>query len=322
MIRRIARAVLALVGLLGLLGIVGTVEAQQTAAGTLAGQRISTCKDDLRFTISVVSAEAREQIADHPASPGDGWVVVIADITNQGRRPDNAQFLANVQDDRGNVIEWTVFSDQDQYVDTDTAAEYRVTPSWQTIAPNRTVRTILFYLVPTSVRRLTLIANEIGCTAPPLPLATGTGAPTTGPSTSPPPPPPSGQDPLIGQRASACNYNADMSIVVLGVDRVRTIADGVAPSGYQWIVLTIQVTNTSNKAEALTSRPVLLRDASGTLYEVREDPPDITAVADMYGVTAPWLAFLPGVTDRSVLTYLVPTNAGTLTLVGRRDYCD
>jgi hypothetical protein len=183
------------------------------------------------------------------------------------------------------------------------------------------VRTILIFLVESDARTLTLLPYDVACSAP------ATTAPVSPAPVMPPVPPamsapPATGDLLVGQRVTACNYNADLVITVVSVERTTTIAGELAPSGSQWIVLLIDVTNVSTKAEALTSRPLQLRDASGAVYEVQEDPPDITAVADSYGVTPPWQGFVPGITDRSVLTFLVPRNAGALTLAGKRDFCD
>src|SRR5688572_12234451 len=98
MIRTLARIALVLVGLVALASGISAAGAEEaTAAATLNGQRISACKDDLRFHIVSVSGEARGQIADHGAQPDAVWVVLVADITNLGTRADTAQPLANVR---------------------------------------------------------------------------------------------------------------------------------------------------------------------------------------------------------------------------------
>jgi len=128
-------------------------------------------------------------------------------------------------------------------------------------------------------------------------------------------------DSLVGQQVTACNYAADLEVVVVQADWTRTVVGETAPGGGLWIVALIDVTNVADKTEALTTRPLQLRDEAGNVYDVQEDPPDVTAVALAYGVTPPWQPFEPGITTRSVVTFLVPADVGALTLVGKRDYC-
>jgi len=128
-------------------------------------------------------------------------------------------------------------------------------------------------------------------------------------------------DSLVDQQVTACNYNADLEVVVVQADGTRTVVGETAPGNGLWIVALIDVTNVADKTEALTTRPLQLRDEAGNVYDVQEDPPDVTAVALAYGVTPPWQPFEPGITTRSVVTFLVPADVGALTLVGKRDYC-
>lgn len=128
-------------------------------------------------------------------------------------------------------------------------------------------------------------------------------------------------DGLVGQQVTACTYGADLAVTVTGVDWTPVLADAAAPEGSSWLVALLAVTNLADKTEALTSRPLELVDAAGNHYLVQEDPPDVSAVADVYGVTPPWQEFEPGVTTASVVTFLVPATVDGLTLLGRRDYC-
>jgi len=126
---------------------------------------------------------------------------------------------------------------------------------------------------------------------------------------------------LVGQQTRACNHNADLDIVVVGAERTRAVAGALAPPGTVWVVIVIDVTNVSDRAEALTTRPLQLHDPFGAVFEVQEDPPDPADVAVVYDVFWPCHEFQPGLTERSVLTFLVPEEAGRLTLAGKRDYC-
>lgn len=126
---------------------------------------------------------------------------------------------------------------------------------------------------------------------------------------------------LVGQQVTACNYNADLTVRVTGAEWLPVVADAVAPATEGWLILLIDVTNVSDKSEALTTRPLQLHAEDGRIFAVAEDPPDITDVARSYGVQPPWQAFDPGHTVASVVTFLVPAGAGPLTLAGLRDYC-
>lgn len=128
-------------------------------------------------------------------------------------------------------------------------------------------------------------------------------------------------DALVGQQVTACTYGADLAVTITGVEWTPYVADAAAPEGYTFVVALLAVTNTADKTEALTSRPLELVDAAGNHYLVQEDPPDVTLVAAAYGVQPPWQEFVPGVSTPSVVTFLVPSAVDGLTLLGRRDYC-
>jgi len=126
---------------------------------------------------------------------------------------------------------------------------------------------------------------------------------------------------LVGQRVRACNYGVDFDIGVARVEWTKTVLTNTAAGNGMWIVAIIDVTNASNKAEALTTRPLQLRDGRGREYNVREYPPDPVDLFRAYMVHAPFQNFEPGITEQSVVVFQVPDDVGPLTLVGRRDFC-
>jgi hypothetical protein len=126
---------------------------------------------------------------------------------------------------------------------------------------------------------------------------------------------------LVGQRVTACNYGVDFEIGVVRVEWTKTVLDATAPGNAMWIVAIIDVTNLANKAEALTTRPLQVRDGRGREYNVREYPPDPVDLHRAYSVHAAFQNFEPGITEESVVTFQVPSDAGPLTLVGKRDFC-
>ena len=125
----------------------------------------------------------------------------------------------------------------------------------------------------------------------------------------------------MGQRVRACNYGVDFDIGVARVEWTKTVLTNTAAGNGMWIVAIIDVTNASNKAEALTTRPLQLRDGRGREYNVREYPPDPVDLFRAYMVHAPFQNFEPGITEQSVVTFQVPDDVGPLTLVGKRDFC-
>lgn len=126
---------------------------------------------------------------------------------------------------------------------------------------------------------------------------------------------------LVGQRVQACNYGTDFDISVVRVEWTKTVAGATASGNGMWIVALIDVTNLGTESEALTTRPLQVRDSRGREFEVREYPPDPVEVYRIYSVHAPFANFEPGITETSVVTFQVPSDVGPLTLVGQRDFC-
>ena len=136
-----------------------------------------------------------------------------------------------------------------------------------------------------------------------------------------PPAPANPAESLIGQTVRACNYNVEFDITVAGVEWLKSVIGNVAPGNGMWIVALIDVTNASTKAEALTTRPLQLRDRAGREFNVREYPPDPVDLGRAYNVKGSYTNFEPGITERTVVTFQAPDNVGPLTLVGKRDFC-
>ena len=120
---------------------------------------------------------------------------------------------------------------------------------------------------------------------------------------------------------TACNYNVDFAIAVARAEWTKTVAGATAPGNGMWIVAIIDVTNLSTTAEALTTRPLQLRDGRGREFNVREYPPDPVDGSRSYGLKGAFEAFAPGITEQTLVTFQVPDDVGPLTLVGKRDFC-
>jgi hypothetical protein len=146
-------------------------------------------------------------------------------------------------------------------------------------------------------------------------------APAGGTAPATPPAPANPAETLVGQRVTACNYGVDFEISVARVEWTKTVLNDTAPGNGMWIVAFIDVTNLGTKAEALTTRPIQLRDGRGREYRVREYPPSPVDLFRAYMVKAAFSNFEPGITEQSVVTFQVPDDVGPLTLAGRRDFC-
>jgi serine/threonine-protein kinase len=177
---------------------------------------------------------------------------------------------------------------------------------------------------PTPVPSPAITPSPAAVQATTPPSATASAASTPAPVTATPPPSPAEPNPatsLVGQRTTACTYGVDFEIAVTRVEWTKTVIGATAPGNGMWIVAIIDVTNLGTKAEALTTRPLQLRDERGRQYNVREYPPDPVELFRAYMVHAAFQAFQPGITEQSVVTFQVPDTIGPLTLAGKRDFC-
>ena len=143
----------------------------------------------------------------------------------------------------------------------------------------------------------------------------------TRPAAAAPAAPANPAETLVGQRVTACNYSVDFDIEVARVEWTKTVIGNDAPGNAMWIVAFINVTNLSTKAEALTTRPLKVQDGRGREFNVKEYPPDPVDLHRAYGVRAAFQSFDPGITEQTVVTFQVPGDVGSLTLVGKRDFC-
>lgn len=156
--------VLALVALAHFASAGLTAQAQQSPTDTLVGQRIETCKADLRFIIAVAQAQLRADVAGRrPSRPGAAWVVAIVDVTNNGQRADSVQGLALLKDDRNRNADWRLFNGADIVVENKLAEELGITAAWELVEPGQTIRIAAVFEVPEGVRSLRLLPNKISC---------------------------------------------------------------------------------------------------------------------------------------------------------------
>jgi hypothetical protein len=294
-----AITVLALLLGIGSLAPVG-VDAQQHPARTLVGQSVTACKADVRFRFEVVATDWSTRIVDRTAN--GMWAVAIADVTNLGPRLEYPQALVTVRDNAGRTFAWTLFNGEDLYVETDLAAQYGVTPSWEGIDRGQTVRTVLIFEVAGDARSLTLLPDDLACDA--------------GPAVEAQPQHPASS--LVGQSVTACKGELQFRFDVVDAQWRTTIVDRTARGTAMWAVVIADVTNLGSFADAGQGL-AKVRDDQGREFAWRlfngldiyvEDQ-----IAAEFGLRPSWDIFTPGITERTVLLYEVAGDARSLDLL-------
>lgn len=303
--RQIIRFAIATLALLvvGGLATAGS-DAQQNPAQALARQSATACKADTHFRFSVVQADWTKTIVDRTAGANSMWAVVVTDVTNLGPRLEYAQGLVKLQDNQGRLYSWRLFNGEDLYVETDLATQHGVTPSWEGIERDATVRTVLVFEVAADARSLTLTADDLAC-------GDGGGAGV----------PPATQHPaatLVGQSVTACKGELRVRFDVVAADWRRTIVDRTTRGTAMWAVVVADVTNLGPFMDAVQGL-AKLKDDRGREFAWRLfNGPDIYVedqIAAELGLRPSWDTFTPGITERTVLLYEVAGDARSLQLL-------
>jgi hypothetical protein len=303
--RRIIRFAIATLTLLVVGGLAAAgSDAQQNPAQALAGQSATTCKADARFRFSVVQADWTKTIVDRTAGVNSMWAVAVTDVTNLGPRLEYAQGLVKLQDNQRRLFPWRLFNGEDLYVETDLATQYGVTPSWEGIERDATVRTVLVFEVAADARSLTLTVDDLAC-------GDGDGAGV----------PPAAQHPaatLVGQSVTACKGELRVRFDVVDADWRRTIVVRTARGTAMWAVVIADVTNLGPFTDAVQGL-AKLKDDRGREFAWRLfNGPDIYVedqIAAELGLRPSWDIFTPGITERTVLLYEVAGDARSLQLL-------
>ncbi len=278
--------------------------AQQNPAQTLVGQSASACKADARFRFAVVAADWSTRIVDRNAAANTMWAVAVADVTNVGPRLEFIQGLVKVRDNQQRIFPWQLFNGENLYVETDLAAQYGVTPSWEGIERGATVRTVLIFEVAADARALTLTADDLAC-------GDAGGAVT----------PPAAQHPassLVGQSVTACKGELRVRFNVVQAEWRKTIIDRSARGTAMWAVVIADVTNLGPFADGLQGLAKVKDNQSREFSWRLFNGPDIYVedqIAAEFGLRPSWDIFTPGITERTVLLFEVAGDARSLTLL-------
>ena len=319
--RRIIPSVIAVLALL-LVGDVVPAEsrAQHHPAQTLVGQSVSACKAEVRVRFDIVAADWSTRIVDRSTATNAMWVVAVADVTNLGPRLEYVQGLVGVRDERDRAFAWRLFNGQDLYVETDLAAHYGVTPSWEGFAPGITQRTVLIFAVAADARSFTLVPNDLACSAPP--TSDGTTAPSSPPASTQVLQHPAAS--LVGQSATACKGALRVRFDVVQAEWRRTVVDRTARGSAMWAVVIADVTNLGPFADGLQGL-AKVTDEQGREFTWRLfNGPDIYVeddIAAAFGLRPSWDVFTPGITERTVLLFEVAGDARSLQLLPNNLAC-
>lgn len=126
---------------------------------------------------------------------------------------------------------------------------------------------------------------------------------------------------LVGQQVRTCNYGVEFTVSVARAEWLKTVVGAEAPGNGMWVVAILDVTNESAKDEGLFSESLAVKDARGREFEWKNYPPDPVELFRAYNVKLQATKLIPGVTDQNVATFLVPNDAGPLTLIDKRPLC-
>jgi hypothetical protein len=300
---------------LSLLVPVVPVYAQPTPADTLVGQTVTFCSYGVPIEAQVARAEWTKTAAGATA-PGNGmWVVAIVDVTVKGQSEEGLYTFAKLRDQAGREFKWAQYPPDP----IDLAAAYGVKGSYERFTPGVTEQSVMSFLVAGDARTLTIEQNSVDPSACGAPPSAGQSVPNQAPSGPPPSSagapaaPATPADTLLGQHALICSYGVLIDVQVVRTEWIKTVLGNTAPGNGMWVMAIVDVTNQGRSAEGLYSF-AKLRDERGREFKWAHYPPDPNDLAAAYQVKVAY-GFAPGITEQSVMTFVVAGDAQTLTLL-------
>ena len=317
--RNLARLTVGASLMLSLVGGTGTASAQPTPADTLVGRSTTICSYGVPIQLQVARAEWTKSVIGATA-PGNGmWVVAIVDVTNQGLSDESLYTFAKLKDERGREFKWMQYPPDP----IDLAAAYGVKGSYESFSPGVTEQSVITFLVAGDVKTLTIEENSVDPAACPAAPATGpatsAGAPgapagqTTAPGSAPAQPA-NAADTLVGKSTVICSYGVKIEVKVARAEWTKAVLNNAAPGNGMWVVAIVDVTNQGTKAESLYTF-AKLRDERGREFNWAQYPPDPIDLAAAYGVKGSFQNFAPGITEQSVITFVVAGDAQSLSIL-------
>jgi hypothetical protein len=305
------------ISVLALLALVATAAptpalAQPTPADTLVGKAAITCSYGVPIEARVARAEWTKTVVGDTA-PGNGmWVVAVVDIMNRGQAQESLYSFFKLKDERGREFKWAQYPPDPINL----AAAYGVKGSYENFTPGVTEQSIMTFVVAGDAKTLTLEQNALdpaACAS----VAPSSAAPdSSGPSSAAPAPPQAPANPadtLLGKKATVCSYGVPIEVQVARTEWTKSVLNNGAPGNGMWVVAIVDVTNQGLKAESLYSF-YKLKDERGRDFKWAQYPPDPIDLAAAYGVKGSYENFAPGITEQSVLTFVVAGDVQSLTI--------
>jgi hypothetical protein len=302
--------------MLSLLGGASSVSAQPTPADTLVGRSTTMCSYGVPIQLQVARAEWTKSVIGANA-PGNGmWVVAIVDVTNQGQSDEGLYTFAKLKDERGRDFKWAQYPPDP----IDLAAAYQVKGTYERFTPGVTEQSVIAFLVAGDVKTLSIEADSLDPAACPATTTTGpatsAGAPdgqSTPPNTAPTQPA-NPAETLVGQSTIICSYGVRIELRVARTEWTKTVLNNTAPGNGMWVVAIVDVTNQGTKQEGLYTF-AKLKDERGREFNWAQYPPDPIDLAAAYAVKGSFQNFAPGITEQSVITFVVPSDVRSLTIL-------
>jgi len=301
--------------MLPLLATAAPAAAQPTPADTLVGQRATICSYGVPIEVQVARAEWTKTAAGATA-PGNGmWAIAIVDVTNRGQAQESLYTFAKLRDNLNREFKWSQYPPDP----IELPGAYGVKGAYESFAPGVTEQSAMSFLVAGDAKTLTLEQDSVDPAACPSAPAPAQGAPgpsqgAPGPSQSAPAPvQATPADTLVGQRATICSYGVKIDALVKRAEWTKTLLGTAAPGNGMWVVAIVDVNNIGKTQESLYTF-AKIRDDRGREFKWSQYPPDPIDLASAYGVKGAYERFAPGITEESVMSFVVAGDAKTLTL--------
>jgi hypothetical protein len=281
--------------------------AQPTPADTLIGKAATMCSYGVPIELRVARAEWTKTVVGATA-PGNGmWVVAVVDVMNRGQAQESLYSFAKLKDERGREFKWADYPPDP----IELASAYGVKGSYEYFTPGVTEQSVMTFVVAGDARTLTIEQNSLD------PAACASAAPGSDTTSSSAPAsaqaPANPADTLVGKKATVCSYGVPIQVQVARTEWTKTVLDTSAPGNGMWVIAIVDVTNQGLKAESLYTF-FKLKDERGREFKWTQYPPDPIDLAAAYAVKGSYESFAPGITEQSVIPFVVAGDVQNLTI--------
>ena len=131
-----------------------------TPAETLVGQQVSPCPAGVPLAVTVTSGLWWPTIAGVAAPDGDRWLIVFADVRNDGTAAGRVAGTLSVRDEQGREVS---AEDAGGPQSTFLADFYDMDDASSLVLPSTRVSTFVLFAVAAEAQTLTLVATPGAC---------------------------------------------------------------------------------------------------------------------------------------------------------------